>query len=139
MTEMFAAGKNPFQIPQRINWLNYGAHAWTPQQHLFSTLVANLASAQAAPATPAPGVTTQSFGRSADRFGISPQALREQAMPHQRAAELEGSDSHLEQTRRWLEGMNQTTSPMSERENTLFGSPTGYGNTSAEDWLRTYG
>ena len=49
------------------------------------------------------------------------------------------ADPQLDQTRQWLARMNQTTSPMAAREASLFTMPTSYGNSSAEDWLRTYG
>lgn len=49
------------------------------------------------------------------------------------------ANPQLEQTRQWLNRMNQTRSPMAAREASLFSTPTSYGNSSAEDWLRTYG
>ncbi len=45
----------------------------------------------------------------------------------------------VQQTQQWLNAINRESSPMSAKQNSLFTTPTSYGNSSAEDWLRTYG
>lgn len=49
------------------------------------------------------------------------------------------ADLRLAQTQMWLNAVNRESSPMSAKQNSLFTTPTSYGNSSAEDWLRTYG
>lgn len=49
------------------------------------------------------------------------------------------SQTPLERTRQWLNQVNGSTSPMAPAQSSLFSTPIPYGNSSAEDWLRTYG
>lgn len=49
------------------------------------------------------------------------------------------SQTPLERTRQWLNQVNGSTSPMVPAQSSLFSTPVPYGNSSAEDWLRTYG